>query len=31
MWNAEQRRAHDRAGLRYPSGLTDAERALVEP
>ena len=27
----EQRQAHDRAGLRYPSDLTDAEWALVEP
>jgi transposase len=31
MWTVEQRRTHDRAGLRYPSDLTDAERALVEP
>jgi transposase len=31
MWTAEQRQAHDRAGLRYPSDLTDAEWALVEP
>src|SRR4051794_34185376 len=31
MWTAEQRQLHDRAGLRYPSDLTDAERALVEP
>jgi transposase len=27
----EQRQAHDRAGLRYPSDLTDAEWSLVEP
>jgi hypothetical protein len=31
MWNAEQRRAANRRGLRYPSDLTDAEWALVEP
>ena len=31
MWSEEQRQAHDRAGLRYPSDLTDAEWALVEP
>jgi transposase len=31
MWTAEQRQLHDRAGLRYPSDLTDAEWALVEP
>ena len=31
MWTAEQRQAHDRAGLRYPSDLTDGEWALVEP
>jgi transposase len=31
MWTMEQRRAHDRAGLRYPSDLTDAEWALVAP
>ena len=31
MWTTEQRRAHDRAGLRYPSDLTGAEWALVEP
>ena len=31
MWTAEQRLAHDRAGLRYPSDLTDGEWALVEP
>jgi transposase len=27
----EQRQAHDRAGLCYPSDLTDTEWALVEP
>ncbi len=31
MWKAEHRRAADRRGLRYPSDLTDAEWALVEP
>jgi transposase len=31
MWTVEQRQTHDRAGLRYPSDLTDAEWALVEP
>src|SRR3954468_15463507 len=31
MWTVEQRRTYDRAGLRYPSDLTDAEWALVEP
>ena len=31
MWTAEQRQAHERHGLRYPSDLTDAEGALVEP
>jgi transposase len=31
MWTAEQRQAHGRAGLRYPSDLTDEEWALVEP
>src|SRR3954462_5149121 len=31
MWTVEQRQAHARAGLRYPSDLTDAEWALVEP
>ena len=31
MWTVEQRQAHERAGLRYPSDLTDAEWALVEP
>lgn len=31
MWTPEHRRAADRHGLRYPSDLTDAEWALVEP
>jgi transposase len=31
MWTAEQRQAHERRGLRYPSDLTDAEWALVAP
>ena len=31
MWTAEHRRTADRSGLRYPSDLTDAEWALVEP
>src|SRR3954449_12548923 len=31
MWTTEQRKARARAGLRYPSDLTDAEWALVEP
>ena len=31
MWTVEQRQAHDRAGLRYPSDLTDAEWTLVAP
>src|SRR3712207_7574535 len=31
MWTVEQRRAHARVGLRYPSDLTDEEWALVEP
>jgi transposase len=31
MWTVEQRQAHDRAGLRYPSDLSDAEWSLVEP
>ncbi len=31
MWTVEQRRAHARVGLRYPSDLTDGEWALVEP
>ncbi len=31
MWKPEHRRAADRSGLRYPSDLTDAEWAIVEP
>src|SRR5919199_1006036 len=31
MWTTEHRQAHERRGLRYPSDLTDAEWALVEP
>jgi transposase len=31
MWTHEHRRAADRGDLRYPSDLTDAEWALVEP
>ena len=31
MWTPERRRAADRTGLRYPSDLTDAEWAIVEP
>ncbi len=31
MWKLEHRHAADRRGLRYPSDLTDAEWALVEP
>ena len=31
MWTHEHRRAADRGGLRYPSDLTDAEWALIEP
>ena len=31
MWTEKHRRAADRRGLRYPSDLTDAEWALVEP
>ena len=31
MWAVGQRQAHDRAGLRYPSALTEAQWALVEP
>jgi hypothetical protein len=31
MWTVEQRQAHERAGLRYPSDLTDAGWALVAP
>jgi hypothetical protein len=31
MWKLEHRRAADRNDLRYPSDLTDAEWAIVEP
>lgn len=31
MWSEEDRKRYDRSGLRYPSDLTDAEWALVEP
>lgn len=31
MWKPEHRTAANRRGLRYPSDLTDAEWALVEP
>ena len=31
MWKPEHRRAADRNDLRYPSDLTDAEWALVQP
>jgi hypothetical protein len=31
MWKPEHRRAAERHGLRYPSDLTDAEWALVQP
>jgi transposase len=31
MWTPEHRRTADRKGLRFPSDLTDAEWALVEP
>jgi transposase len=31
MWTTEHRRVADRQRLRYPSDLTDAEWALVEP
>jgi transposase len=31
MWKPEHRRAAARKGLRYPSDLSDAEWALVEP
>ena len=31
MWKPEHRAAAERRGLRYPSDLTDAEWALVEP
>lgn len=31
MWTAENRGRYDRSRLRYPTDLTDAEWALVEP
>ena len=31
MWTADNRGQYDRKGLRYPTDLTDAEWALVEP
>ena len=31
MWTPEHRCAADRRGLRYPSDLSNAEWALVEP
>ena len=31
MWTPEHRQATARRGLRYPSDLTDAEWALIEP
>ena len=31
MWTDETRQRHAREGLRYPSDLTDAEWALIEP
>src|ERR1035437_8129223 len=31
MWKPEHRRAAERRGLRYPSDMTDAEGALIEP
>lgn len=31
MWTPDHRRAADRRGLRYPSDLSDAEWALVQP
>lgn len=31
MWTPENRARYDRSGLRYPSDLTDAEWALIEP
>jgi transposase len=31
MWKSEHRRAADRKALRYPSDLSDAEWALIEP
>lgn len=31
MWTTENRARYDRSELRYPSNLTDAEWALIEP
>ena len=31
MWTAENRRAYERANLRYPSDLTDEEWRIIEP
>ena len=31
MWTPDERRTHERSKLRYPSDLTNAEWALVEP
>ena len=31
MWTVENRRRHDRGGLRYPSDLTDEEWSLIAP
>ena len=31
MWTVENRARYDRSWLRYPSGLTDEEWALVRP
>ncbi len=31
MWTVENRSRYDRSKLRYPTDLTDAEWALVEP
>ena len=31
MWTIENRARYDRSQLRYPSDLTDAEWALIEP
>lgn len=31
MWTSEHRERYQRKGLRYPSDLTDAEWALIEP
>jgi transposase len=31
MWEPEHRRAARRHGLRYPSDMTDAEWAIIEP